>query len=36
MYPLLWGASGVPIQELVDRLVGLAVERHSERRRPVG
>jgi D-alanine-D-alanine ligase len=37
MYPLLWGASGVPIQELVDRLVGLAVERHGERRRrPVG
>lgn len=37
MYPLLWGASGVPIQALVDRLVGLAVERHGERRRrPVG
>jgi D-alanine-D-alanine ligase len=33
MYPLLWGASGVPIQELVDRLIGLAVERHGERRR---
>jgi D-alanine-D-alanine ligase len=37
MYPLLWGASGMPIQELVDRLVGLAVERHGERRRrPAG
>ncbi|MEA2595128.1 MAG: D-alanine-D-alanine ligase [Thermomicrobiales bacterium] len=37
MYPMLWGASGVPIAELVDRLVDLAVERHGERRRrPVG
>jgi D-alanine-D-alanine ligase len=37
MYPLLWGASGMPIQELVDRLVALAVERHGERhRRPAG
>jgi D-alanine-D-alanine ligase len=33
MYPLLWGASGLPISELVDRLIGLAVERHGERRR---
>ena len=33
MYPLLWAASGVPLPELVDRLVGLALERHAERRR---
>lgn len=33
MYPRLWEISGVPLPELVDRLVGLAVERHRERRR---
>jgi D-alanine-D-alanine ligase len=33
MYPMLWEASGVPIAELVDRLVGLALERHGERKR---
>jgi D-alanine-D-alanine ligase len=32
MYPMLWGASGVPLPELVDRLIALAVERHGERR----
>jgi D-alanine-D-alanine ligase len=31
MYPLLWEASGVPLPELVDRLVGLALERHAAR-----
>lgn len=31
MYPMLWEASGVPISELVDRLVQLALERYSER-----
>lgn len=31
MYPKLWEASGVPISELVDRLVDLAVERYRER-----
>jgi D-alanine-D-alanine ligase len=31
MYPMLWEASGVPLQELVDRLVQLALERHHER-----
>lgn len=31
MYPMLWEASGVPIEELVERLVGLALERHAER-----
>lgn len=33
MYPMLWEASGVPMPELVDRLVGLALERHGERKR---
>ena len=33
MYPKLWEASGLPIDRLVDRLVGIAVERHGERRR---
>lgn len=31
MYPSLWEASGVPIRELVDRLIKLALERHAER-----
>ena len=31
MYPMLWEASGVPISELVDRLIQLAHERHRER-----
>ena len=31
MYPKLWEASGVPLPELVARLVELAVERHGER-----
>jgi D-alanine-D-alanine ligase len=29
MYPQLWAASGVPFPELVDRLIQLALERHS-------
>jgi len=33
MYPKLWQASGVSYPELIDRLVDLAVERHSRRRR---
>lgn len=32
MYPMLWEASGVPLAELVDRLVELALERHADRR----
>jgi D-alanine-D-alanine ligase len=32
MYPMLWEASGVPLPELVDRLVALALERNGERR----
>jgi D-alanine-D-alanine ligase len=33
MYPRLWEISGVPLTELVDRLVGMAFERHRERHR---
>lgn len=32
MYPMLWQASGVPLDQLVDRLVQLALERHTDRR----
>ncbi|HLT20770.1 MAG TPA: D-alanine--D-alanine ligase A, partial [Thermomicrobiales bacterium] len=31
MYPKLWEATGLPISELVDRLVQLAIERFDER-----
>ena len=31
MYPKLWEASGVPYNELVDRLIALALERHAEK-----
>ncbi len=33
MYPLLWQASGVPYDELVTRLVELALQRHDEKAR---
>jgi D-alanine-D-alanine ligase len=33
MYPRLWGISGLPLPELVDRLVEIAIERHADRRR---
>jgi D-alanine-D-alanine ligase len=36
MYPMMWAASGVPYPELVERLVTLAVERHSRRTGRVG
>jgi D-alanine-D-alanine ligase len=32
MYPKLWEASGMPFPTLVDRLIGLAVERHREKK----
>jgi D-alanine-D-alanine ligase len=32
MYPKLWQASGVSYKQLIDRLIGLAVERHTEKR----
>jgi D-alanine-D-alanine ligase len=35
MYPKLWEASGVSYQELLDRLIGLALERHREKARSV-
>jgi len=28
MYPMLWAASGVPLPDLVERLIALAIERH--------
>lgn len=33
MYPKLWEASGVPYPELVNRLIELALERHTDKRR---
>ena len=33
MFPQLWAASGLSYTELVDELVGLAVERHDRRSR---
>ena len=33
MYPRLWGLSGVPLPQLVDRLVQIALDRHRDRRR---
>ncbi len=31
MYPKLWGATGVPYKQLIDRLIQLAIERHKEK-----
>lgn len=31
MYPMLWAATGVPLPELVERLIELALERHADR-----
>ena len=31
MYPKLWEASGMPYPELIDRLIGLAVERYEDK-----
>ena len=36
MFPRLWEAAGVPYDELIDRLVGLALERHARRTGRVG
>ena len=33
MYPKLWAATGLPYSQLIDRLVELALERHSRRER---
>lgn len=34
MYPMLWEASGLPLPELIDILIGLAIERHEDDRSP--
>jgi D-alanine-D-alanine ligase len=31
MYPKLWEASGLPYAELLDKLIDLAIERHTEK-----
>jgi D-alanine-D-alanine ligase len=31
MYPKMWEAAGVPFSELLDRLIGLALDRHRAR-----
>ncbi len=31
MYPKLWQATGIPYQQLIDRLITLATERHNEK-----
>ncbi|MBE0555610.1 MAG: D-alanine--D-alanine ligase A, partial [Proteobacteria bacterium] len=33
MYPKLWEASGISYSELLDRLIGLAFERHEAKRK---
>ncbi len=33
MYPVLWTASGLPYPQLLDRLIELAMERHTDRQR---
>jgi D-alanine-D-alanine ligase len=33
VYPRLWGASGVPYPELIDRLIQLAIQRHADEAR---
>jgi D-alanine-D-alanine ligase len=33
MYPRLWDLSGLPLSQLVDRLVQIAVDRHRDRGR---
>ena len=31
MYPKMWDASGIPYQQLIDKLITLAIERHAEK-----
>ncbi|HEV2223848.1 MAG TPA: hypothetical protein VGT03_16400, partial [Candidatus Acidoferrales bacterium] len=33
MYPKLWEASGIPYNELISRLIDLALEQHKEKAR---
>ncbi|MCX8129078.1 MAG: D-alanine--D-alanine ligase [Clostridia bacterium] len=35
MYPKLWEASGIPYDELIDRLIGLALERFEDNRKAI-
>jgi len=34
MYPKMWEYSGIPYAKLLDRLIELAIERHTQRPRP--
>jgi D-alanine-D-alanine ligase len=33
MYPKLWAATGIPYPELIDRLIQLGLERHTEKKK---
>jgi D-alanine-D-alanine ligase len=33
LYPKLWGATGIPYKELIDRLIQLGLERHRDKMR---
>jgi D-alanine-D-alanine ligase len=33
MYPKLWGASGLPYADLIDRLIQLGIERHEDKKK---
>jgi D-alanine-D-alanine ligase len=33
MYPKLWAASGLPYSDLIDRLIQLGIERHSDKKK---
>lgn len=33
MYPKLWGATGIPYPDLIDRLIQLGIERYQEKKR---
>jgi D-alanine-D-alanine ligase len=35
MYPKLWGATGLPYKQLIDRLIALAIDRHKEKQQTV-
>jgi D-alanine-D-alanine ligase len=32
MYPKMWEQSGIPFAALLDRLIGLALERHARKK----
>ena len=35
MYPKLWGATGLPYKQLIDRLIALAIDRHKEKQQTI-